>query len=439
MKIKHQIILIIASISIVLFVNTAITNFIFKSQENILKSINTLDFLLKYFDDFNYIRIDFENKRTEYYSNPNNSSISELKLLKKQQLYILEKIDSIIRTSDFDSKLRIIILPILDSIRRNQYHIDIGDSTLAQCFESQKFFNQKYNGEFNGIENNIRNLQAELKQKSKNNIKNLVYYDIAESLLIVLFTALIIKILIYDNRKLKVLIEELKVTNQTKDKFFSIISHDLRSPFNSILGFTELLQKNIEKYPIEKIKKYIEHIYSSSRKTYKLLENLLEWSRLQLGKITPNYVLFNLYQITTEVVELMKNTATAKSIQLSSEMPPDITMVADIEMIKTILRNLISNSIKFTNTNGFVTIKATKNLNNLIITVEDNGVGMEKNIVDKLFKIDANISTAGTQGESGTGLGLLLCNELVEINKGKIEVESQCGKGTIFTLRFKIN
>jgi len=439
MKIKNQIIIVVGSISIILALNIFFTKTTFKLLEETTDKINTVSLLLKYLEDFNYVTIDFESKREAYTLDNYDIEIQALRQLKKQQLYIMNKLIEIIQTNNLITDSIRISLNAVDSIRNTHENVLKSDSLFIPYLKSQAYFESQSTSEFENIESHIYKLQTELNKKSKNDALKLFYFDILETILIIIFTLLIIRILVYDNRKLKMLIAELRITNQTKDKFFSIISHDLKNPFNVILGMSELLIQNIEKYPKEKIKEFVEHIYNTSKKTYELLENLLEWSKLQRGKIQPVFKHFTLVQVTDNVVQLVKSMAEQKYIQLSTEINSDITIVADIEMIKTVLRNLITNSIKFTEINGQIVVKAHTESNNLIISIEDNGIGMEKTVVDSLFRIDSKISTRGTQGEKGTGLGLLLCKELVELNNGKIEVESKVDEGTKFRLVFPVN
>lgn len=221
--------------------------------------------------------------------------------------------------------------------------------------------------------------------------------------------------------------------NKTKDKFFSIISHDLKNPFNQIIGFSELLVKTIEKQDIEKSTRFANFILESSKSAYKLLENLLEWSRSQTGKIEYNPEKIYPRGIIVETFGLLENIAKEKKIELFNEIPDNLTVHADLNMITTVIRNLVSNAIKFSNLNGKIKIYHTAIENNYIeITVEDNGIGIKAEVIDKLFKIDTNLTTVGTNQEKGTGLGLILCKEFVEKNKGEIYVESQENQGSKF-------
>ena len=220
--------------------------------------------------------------------------------------------------------------------------------------------------------------------------------------------------------------------NASKDKFFSIIAHDLKNPFNTILGLSELLKDEIKSGNLETIDEYSGMIYSSTVQTLRLLENLLEWANSQRGKISFNPIPIKLRELFDEEFSVLNDMARGKNIELKSSFSDNITIIADKNMIKTILRNLISNAIKFTHKNGKVEVKAMIINNQVEISVSDSGIGMTKETMAKLFRIDANLSTRGTENEKGTGLGLFLCKEFVEKHGGKIWVESESGKGSIF-------
>jgi len=220
--------------------------------------------------------------------------------------------------------------------------------------------------------------------------------------------------------------------NATKDKFFSIIAHDLKNPFNSILGLSDLLATNFDKYNKEKIIHFINSINNVAQNTFKLLENLLEWSSSQTGKIEFKPQLFILETLIIDIIELTKSNSLAKNIEISYEINESIQIFADKNMINTVLRNLVTNAIKFTNKNGIIKILASYFENNILISVIDNGVGMSEDTINKLFKINEKITNIGTENESGTGLGLILCKEFIEKHKGKIWVESIKNEGSTF-------
>lgn len=221
--------------------------------------------------------------------------------------------------------------------------------------------------------------------------------------------------------------DRLQELNASKDKFFSIIGHDLKSPFNSIMGFSDLLITQIEEQDYEGISKYATIIQQSSQRAMDLLQNLLEWSRSQMGKIEFKPQLLDIYLLINEVTELLNDTAQQKSITIHREIHPNTNVLVDRLMVGTILRNLLSNAIKFTHPGGEIVISTRQEQDKYMITVTDNGIGMKQECIDKLFRIDTSYSTMGTQNEVGTGLGLILCKEFVDKHGGEIWVESHRG------------
>ncbi|RLD80361.1 MAG: hypothetical protein DRJ10_07530 [Bacteroidetes bacterium] len=238
--------------------------------------------------------------------------------------------------------------------------------------------------------------------------------------------------------KLQTANNNLQKLNATKDKFFSIIAHDLKSPFNTMLGFSEILNDNFDKYDIKEQKKLFGIVHSGIQNTYKLLEDLLLWSRSQKGIIDFNPQKVKLYELSNDIVELLTQSAESKTINIINKIPKDIYVHADKEMLSTIIRNLISNAIKFTQKEGTVEIGIQTNhgLSEHKTYVKDNGIGIPKKIQSDIFEVGESTSTKGTEGEIGTGLGLILCKEFVDKHGGKIWVESEVGKGSefIFTL-----
>ncbi|MBN1598876.1 MAG: hypothetical protein JW894_11335 [Bacteroidales bacterium] len=238
--------------------------------------------------------------------------------------------------------------------------------------------------------------------------------------------------------ELKVKNEQLSELNATKDKFFSIIGHDLRNPMNSILGFSELLYNKHQKLDNKKRELYIRSIKDSAKKTYDLLENLLEWSRSQSSQYIPKPEKISIDEILTNNLILLKDHYSRKDITVISEIDKDSEAFSDKNMVDTIIRNLITNAIKFTPSGGLVTISCQQANNQIIISVKDNGVGIPGNIADQIFNIDSSYHTKGTAGETGTGLGLILCKEFIEKNGGTIWMESEENKGSIFSFTLPV-
>ena len=220
--------------------------------------------------------------------------------------------------------------------------------------------------------------------------------------------------------------------NATKDKFFSIIAHDLKGPFNSIIGLSDLLEEQIQEKNYSGIEEYAKIIHKSSFQAIELLTNLLEWSRSQTGRIEylPEYV--EMVTLINEVIDLFHELAQQKSITVIKNIPRNVIAFADKAMISTVLRNFISNAIKFTHPGGQINISAEITSEELIILISDNGIGINRELLDKLFKIEETHSTPGTRKEKGTGLGLLLCKEFVDKHGGRIWVESTVKQGSKF-------
>jgi len=227
--------------------------------------------------------------------------------------------------------------------------------------------------------------------------------------------------------------KELEELNNTKDKFFSIIAHDLRSPFNSFLGFTKMLAEDLPKMTPYQIQKIAVSMRKSATNLYDLLGNLLEWSRLNTNTTTFNQSSFLLMALVGESIQSVIESATKKEIEISNNISENLMVYADEKMFGSIIRNLSSNAVKFTPKGGKVAIAAKPNSDGWVeISVKDSGIGMNQEIVENLFKLDVDTSRKGTDKESSTGLGLIICKELIEKHGGKLWVESEEGKGSTF-------
>jgi signal transduction histidine kinase/streptogramin lyase len=257
---------------------------------------------------------------------------------------------------------------------------------------------------------------------------------------ILIIILLIFRLRIQQFKKQKILLEksvalktaELNELNASKDKFFSIIAHDLKNPFNIIIGFSEMMKESVKLNDSATFYEYAVMINTSANQTLRLLENLLEWANSQRGKLSFIPVPINLKELITEEFVMIEEMAIGKNIELKSLVDDSLTIVADTNMIRTILRNLITNAVKFTHKGGQVMVNAVTYNNQLEVAVSDTGIGMSGETMAKLFRIDGNLSTRGTENEKGTGLGLFLCKEFVEKHNGKIWVESEEGKGSTF-------
>ncbi|MDM8550806.1 hybrid sensor histidine kinase/response regulator [Desulfobacterales bacterium HSG2] len=226
--------------------------------------------------------------------------------------------------------------------------------------------------------------------------------------------------------------QKLQELNATKDKFFSIIAHDLKNPFNALISGSDFLVRYFEELEKDKIKAFLGEINNASRQAFTLLENLLEWSRAQTGRVICKPAETDIHGIVSDTMSLLKQNAEEKQIHLISEITPNTFAYADTDMTSVIIRNLLSNALKYTTGGGEVRIASKATGDFMEISVSDTGVGISKEDMDRLFRIDIKYSTLGTAQEQGTGLGLLLCKEFVEKNGGKIRVASDIGKGSVF-------
>jgi signal transduction histidine kinase len=230
---------------------------------------------------------------------------------------------------------------------------------------------------------------------------------------------------------------ELLKSNQTKDKFFSIIAHDLRGPFNVILGFTDMLNTQYEHFDENEKREIIESIDKVSKGTFELLENLLTWSMAQSGRIDIKQKTFNLCTLTKKSVEFTGAQAAKKSINILNTVNDQLTVFVDEFTLTVILNNLISNAIKFTPNDGTVTVSAIENNNEVEISVKDTGVGMSEETINRMLSSDESVSTNGTNNEKGTGLGFVLVKDFVKKNNGRLNIISEIGHGSDFRFWLK--
>jgi len=237
----------------------------------------------------------------------------------------------------------------------------------------------------------------------------------------------------YDITAFKDRTTELQAIDAEKDKFFSIIAHDLRSPLSGFLGLTEVISEGFQQMDLEEIREIILLMKNSATNLYQLLQNLLEWSGMQRGLITFSPTSILLRPKIAESIELVMQAAALKDIEISLDVADDIAVSADINMVGVILRNLLSNAIKFTPKGERIAVSAKSISNYMIqISVKDTGIGMNQNIIDNLFRINTNTNRKGTEGEYSTGLGLIISKDFVEKHGGKLSIESEKGEGTVF-------
>ena len=226
--------------------------------------------------------------------------------------------------------------------------------------------------------------------------------------------------------------KELHELNATKDKFFSIISHDLKNTFGTVMGLTEVLASDFDTFKPDELREYLTSIATSSKTTYSLLENLLVWAKSQQGSLIQHPVKAELKSVIAESLDPQKNQIELKDISLHDHVPDNLFVYADTDMLKTVIRNILSNAVKFTPRGGRIDIKASVKKDHVEIRISDNGTGMDERTRESLFRISEAESKRGTEGEPGTGLGLILCKEFITKSNGRIWVESEPGKGSTF-------
>lgn len=276
------------------------------------------------------------------------------------------------------------------------------------------------------LSQNLNKIKQDLQTKKKETLYLLI--------IILLFVILALTLLHRYLISIK-LSKQLKLINDSKDKLFTIISHDLKAPFNSILGFSNLLVKEIKNKNLSKIKKYNNYINTLSTDSVTLITNLSNWSRSQRGILNLNKEKFNLVEVINEIYSLYIVLAKNKNIQVTINVDKELMINADKEITRTVISNLLTNAIKFTPQNGNIEISAIHNKSTIEIIVKDSGIGINKEDLNKLFKIKENFTTVGTNNEKGTGLGLIICKEFIDLHHGKISVESLIGKGSSFSIK----
>jgi signal transduction histidine kinase len=285
----------------------------------------------------------------------------------------------------------------------------------------------------------LRNKQIEIQdlqiKSDSRKLYLLITITIASTILLVLFLWLYIA-----KRKTTQLLlgknDEISNINKQKDKFFSIIAHDLRGPFIGFLGLTELLAEEINELDKDEIQFAAMNMRKSANNLNQLLDNLLEWSRMEQGLIPFSPKENNLDKVVNECVAPIMEIASKKDISIETNINQDLTIFADQNILQSVIRNILSNAVKFTPRNGTIKIEARKDSGNTIISIVDNGIGMDAKMVENIFTLDVKTNRRGTEDEPSTGLGLILCKEFVEKHNGKIWIESEVNKGSVFHFNF---
>jgi signal transduction histidine kinase len=285
-------------------------------------------------------------------------------------------------------------------------------------------------------DNEIKQLEqdkliTELSLAKQKQLQLYFYIIISFALLIILLFIYFLRSKVKSNHELIHRKQEIEMTNATKDKFFSILSHDLRNPYNSILGISSILKNKHRKMSEDERDKLINTLYQSSHNNYALLNSLLEWSRSQRGMISYHPESFVINEIAESVYDLMRNMCQEKGLEVVIDHKP-VSIVADKNMIHTIFRNLLSNAIKYSHPNSKIEIYIDKDNRETHVRIKDYGIGISNEDLNRLFKIDSDFQIDGTAGEKGTGLGLVVCQDFIEQHHGKIWAESEAGSGSTF-------
>ncbi len=241
------------------------------------------------------------------------------------------------------------------------------------------------------------------------------------------------------NKELKLSEQNLKESNATKDRLFSIIGHDLRGPIGGFKQLIDFLISDFDLNETETLSEILQSAQGTATTTYDLLENLLLWAKSLQNNITFSPVNCNLNEITTKTIILLQEVANQKEIMIHNKTPENQSVYADVNMLTTVIRNLISNAIKFTPNNKSITISINKDENYWVISIKDEGIGISPNDIKKIFNPNINFTTYGTNLEKGSGLGLMLCQEFIEKHGGKIWIESELGKGSDFKFMLPLN
>jgi signal transduction histidine kinase len=278
----------------------------------------------------------------------------------------------------------------------------------------------------------INKLQKEKLQDKIEAEKNQKFITVILAIVIILATFIVLYVIFARYKTVRLLNSKLDDANKTKDKFFSIISHDLKTPLSGIMSLSNLVSNNYDDFSDTEKRKHLRVLEKSTENLLGLLNNLLIWSQLQTGRIKYFHENINMSEIINVEINLLKGFAGNKSIALESNLATQIQVFADRNMIATVVRNLISNSIKYSNPNSFIRIYQTEAKDGITIAIEDGGIGISEEDKSKIFRIESKMSKLGTSGENGTGLGLTLCKEFIDKNNGKIWFESELEKGTTF-------
>jgi signal transduction histidine kinase len=305
-------------------------------------------------------------------------------------------------------------------------------ATLEKQYETEKKQN-----EINQLQ--AKHILTDIQLQKNKQLKMLGFVTASLLLVLILFVlnryldkAKSNKLLESKNRMIEKSENELKLLNASKNKFFSIIAHDLKNPFHTVMGYSYLLSKDYNNFTEEERRKFADDIHHSTNNIFRLLQNLLEWSRSQTGRLTFTPREIELKLVVDSSVSVLRSLADQKNIRIEMNFDDNLMLFADPQMIETVLRNLVNNAIKFTPENGLIQVAATQTDGQITICVKDSGIGISQEDAQTLFKIDSTVKRKGTNNEDGSGLGLILCREFIAKNNGTIWVSSAAGEGSSF-------
>jgi signal transduction histidine kinase len=392
-----------------------------------------------------------ENKQLIGAYNPSNLPIDDLLLPEKNIGVILQKYNPIhiVRTPIIYENINYGKLILLTSLekqyvlirRKSLITLGISLSILFIGLLISFFFSRSITKPLISLEQAAGkialgdyNINIEVRSKDELGVLGKSFNEMAEKIkALILRLEDEIKVSKQAEEEIKLKNDQLQKTNAEKDKFFSIIAHDLRSPLSGVLGLTEIIANDSEDFSQSELTELGKSMHQSVSTLFKLLENLLEWAQMQKGSLSFSPKEFDLFKLVSQSVDTIYQRAIQKGITLTNEIPSSIKVNADEKMINTVLRNFLSNAVKFTRRDGKVIVRAKTIDNQMVeVSVTDTGIGMSEKNVKKLFKIEEKVSSQGTEGEPSTGLGLLLCKEFVEKHDGKVWAESQQNIGSTF-------
>lgn len=410
-----------------------------KSIEATNKSISIYNNDLSLFNAYNKLEL---GKSYYYLALEEKNKINYLRLLQKSLDYINESLEIFKREGS--------LIDIRDSYSylSKIYKTQDKPELALSFFEKSSNLNDSIFSNENKIQIEFLKSQREIDLRDKKiEIQNLKIKNEARKvyLLYTITIAVVILLALFfwlylSKRKTNLQLEEknkvISNINKQKDKFFSIIAHDLRGPFNGFLGLTELLAQDIHDMDKEEIQFAAINMRSSAVNLNRLLENLLEWSRMEQGLIPFSPQKSNFLPLVKESISTLQDEANKKRIKIQTSIPEDLTIYADYHILQSVIRNLLSNAVKFTPRDGTIKIEAHEDSKSTVISIADTGIGMDAKILNNLFLLDVKTNRNGTENEPSTGLGLILCKEFVEKHNGKIWVESEVDKGTTFYFSF---